>query len=39
MDEATRKYNRRYYVADGGGCEMRKLRELLELVSTPPALA
>jgi hypothetical protein len=37
MDEATRKYNRRYYLADrprfladGGRCEMRELGELLE---------
>jgi hypothetical protein len=36
MNEATRKYSRRYYLADrdrfladGGGCEMRKLGELL----------
>ena len=37
MDEATRKYNRRYYLADrarfladDGGCEMQRLGELLE---------
>jgi hypothetical protein len=36
MDEATRKYNRRYYLpdrdrllADGGGCEMEELGEPL----------
>lgn len=36
MDEATRKYNRRYYLADrarfladGGGCDMQELGELL----------
>jgi hypothetical protein len=36
MDEATGKYNRRYYLADraqfladGGGCEMQRLGELL----------
>ena len=36
MDEARRKYNRRYYLADrarfladGGGCEMREIGELL----------
>ena len=36
MDEATRKYSRRYYLADrdrfladGGGCEMQRLGELL----------
>ena len=36
MDEATRKCNRRYYLADrgrfladGGGCEMPRLDELL----------
>lgn len=36
MDEATGKYNRRYcladrdrFLADGGGCEMQRLGELL----------